>query len=267
MTLSLVQERRTGSFPLLHDGLCCHLDFQSSESPRTPREQVSGARPTSFDATNIRDQWGAAALSLDGATGELQYPDRPTLRSPSTAFTLYGRVKFASLTPGGAVFGKDIGATWYSWGIEIDASFCVCYLWNGTGQSAGAAVPGGGAMLDQWISLFCRWTTGTAVWVEAYYDGGRVAMTRSTGGTVSGTLAYDARDLLVGTTTGGSHTAMDISQMATWNRKISDAEMFLLVTDPGVLRRRTNLSLAPLVAAPADISHQPLRLSRKASSQ
>jgi hypothetical protein len=262
MTLTLHQEPRTGPFPLLHDGLCLFLPFETTDSPATPREQITGARPANGTTSRARDKWGNGIARFNGTTEHLKYNDGPGMRQPSMALTAYCRVYFASLPGSGAPpVGKDVNAgAGYSYGLEAAAATTSALIWTSASNNTVApACP-----TSSWVSIFARWISGAPLSVEGYYDGGRIAIAKTTAGSFTGPLAYDAGQLLLGTSTGGTHLAMDLACFAVWNRRITDAEMFLLVSDPEVLFRRTNLSLAPLAAVPADVSYQPIQPLRRA---
>lgn len=253
-TLSQTPDPRWGRFPLLHDGLVAYWPFTNRANPGFPRETVSGQRPTSAVTTMIRDQWGQQAISFNGSTSELVYADSPMLQSPSDAITIYARVRFASLPSNAGGFSAAIIDKGYttdiSWGYEVSDLFALPYInVTGTVENTGGDVPAGGAMLNRWVSLFGRWASGRPLEVEGYYDGGGVAVPYSAGANISGTIVYSANPLYIGRTPGGTRSAMDCSQLAVWDRRLSGAELQLLATDPQVLFRSTMLSPGQLIPA------------------
>lgn len=237
--LTIEHSRRTGPFPMLRDGLVVALPFAADRHPASPRELVSGARPNTFAATSFKDEFGNPALRWNGTSDQVKYDDGPGMRSPSTQITVYCRIRLPS-TPvaGSPPFGKLWGANvWYSYGLEIDQTQTNFYLQTGANVACGDVVP----PLNKWVSIFGRWRSGGNIYLEGYLDGGQLVMDNQTAA-VTGTLAYDAGQLYLGTTPAGTRLAMDMAAFAVWNRFLSEGEMFLLVTDPQVLFRRTLLT-------------------------
>lgn len=231
--------------PWAWDGLCFAVPFNDSTRD-SAREIVANVAPSEWVGTPgwAKDNRGnvAAALGTDTYMG---YPEDPRHNRPSTALTVYIRLRrtaATAITPAicGKVYSPTNDAPWTTWSLnasDTDAS-----------KFAGSITVGGlNYWIDStsqtytsdtatWLSIFLRWASGTAPAIQVMGERGQVYQTLDLGSTVTGSLSYPGtpQPLRLNTSSGpasGTYQA-HWSQMLVWSRRLTDTEVQALVSDP-----------------------------------
>lgn len=224
------------------DGLCFAVPFNDSTRD-SARDLVANAAPSLVGGTLgwARDDRGSPAASLD-TSSYLEYPDNPLHTRPSTALTVYARIRrIGTSDHWGGVFGKrnsDL-APFLSWGIYQAGSGAY------TEAVAGHINVSGTTYLfwenpytlptTLWASAFIRWSSGTTPQIDVLGERGNVLGTAlHPSGAATGAIAYVAGQpmRINATEVTTDNFGAEYSQLMAWSRRLTDTEVQALVADP-----------------------------------
>jgi hypothetical protein len=219
-------------------GLCFGVPF-ADPSQGSARDLVANAAPDTVSGLAwTRDNRGNTAAVLD-ATSYVGYPDNPAHNRPSTAITVYVRLRHHGT--GADVFGGVVakrystGSPWTSWSIfnqdGLDGSMAGSLTVSGTLQpwDSNYVLP-----TTSYVSVFLRWRTGDAPSLSILGERGQSLAEGVFGGTLSGSLSYTAGEPIRvnATDATGDNFDADYSQVMVWDRRLTDVEVQALVADP-----------------------------------
>jgi hypothetical protein len=176
----------------------------------------------------------AGARNFDGTSSDyLAVNDSASLRSPSTAITAAAWVRLASpvvqYTP---VFQKKFSTAAWSYMIRSEVWTSNPYRtltgWLRTSSSVGTAASPG-LVLGTWYFAVLRWTSGAKITLDIYNtDGSSFSHSESTSA-VTGSIAYDSGQFVVGGI-GDTHTWNgDIANVFIDDTSLSDADVQTLL--------------------------------------
>lgn len=227
--------------PWAWDGLCFAVPFNAATQD-SARDIVTNAAPSLVSGLSwTRDNRGNTAASFT-TTSYMNYADNPQNNQPTTAITVYVRIRrSAAADLSGGIFGKVYGTSdpFLSWALydNDDTPGAIQGHLN---------IPEMGAYLnirdpyvvptDQWVSVFLRWVTGIGARIDLLGERGEtLSVTDRWGLPFTGSIAYSGTGQPIGINRSDSATqnaAMDYSQAMLWSRRLTDTELQAIVSDP-----------------------------------
>lgn len=227
--------------PWVWDGLCFAVPF-NDPTRDSARDIVANAAPSQVVGMGwSRDNRGnPAALITNAADNYVKYPYNPQHTRPSTALTMYARVRRnGTFDIGGGVLCKryDIAAPYQSWGIYgSDSTTNALSAQIVTTTSVGLDYLDNTYVLDTttWYSVFFRWATGTAPRFDVLGERGQTLSNTILGATVGGTIKYVAGEPIhVNSSEAETQNGnFAYSQCMVWSRRLTDTEIQAIVSDP-----------------------------------
>lgn len=227
--------------PWAWDGLCFAVPFNDS-SQQSARDLVANAAPSEWSGspTWTADNRGNTALLLD-STSYIGYADNPIHNKPSTALTVYVRLRRAgSPTPpkgiAGKVYAPPFTDPWTTWGIQSTDTDTVKLATSITVGGVNNYFENTSYSTDTttWLSVFTRWRSGSTLTQDVLGEHGQLYSTVSSG-TITGTLSYPGTSYPLRINAlddpAGNHYAA-YSQVLVWSRRLTDTEVQALVSDP-----------------------------------
>lgn len=231
---------QSSRLPWAWDGLCFGVPFNDATQD-SARDLVANARPTVVP--NLiweKDNRGNPAAILHN-NAYFEYPYNPQHNKPSTALTVYARVRRIGygVGVGSALFAKRISTStpFVTWNIQqsegipealegcisINPDTLVFYRCDSYSLDT-----------SSWVSVFNRWTSGTAPQIDVLSERGTVLGTGVYGSAVSGTLAYATGEPIRINASEVTTNNWDgsYSQAMVWSRRLTDTELQALVADP-----------------------------------
>jgi hypothetical protein len=233
--------------PWAWDGLCFAAPFNDATQD-SARDLVTNAAPSEWYTSVAPPSWtkdnrGNVAIKLPYGT-YLGYADNPMHKSPTTALTAYVRFRrIAGNPPGWGFFAKvhtPAVDPYDTWGIQYTSA-------DATKLSSLIAVNGvyrywenADYIVDTatWLSVFLRWTSGTAPVQEILSERGQILSSSPLDTALTGTLAYSTgRPIRINATDdpppgAGETVSGDYSQAMLWSRRLTDTELQAIVADP-----------------------------------
>lgn len=226
--------------PWTWDGLCFGVPFHQADRAGM-RDIVTGTAPSTVtEALWTIDNRGNPVLrfSEPGTSPHLEWSADPFFKRPTTALTAYVRMRRLGTPDGdGAAFSMpyDFADPWETWCIGAPVAD-VTKLYGEIGIGTTQYIVGNTAVIPttQQVSVFLRWTSGTAPQLNVYGERGDTISAITGGVTGTGSLNYMAGQNL----SLNCHEADTAnyygyySQAMVWNRKLTDTEIVALVQDP-----------------------------------
>lgn len=235
-----VVRRQASRLPWAWDGLCFAVPLNDSTRDAA-RDLAWGAAPTTVSGLVWRrDNRGNVAAYLD-SNAYMFYPDNPAHTQPSTAVTIYVRLRRVGAAdfPGGGVLVKvhtEFSAPQVSWGIYNSDSFDNCmmghltlggtpYYWENGSYPFPTTV---------WVSAVLRWQTGAEPRIDILGERGESLASYGYGSALSGAISYVSGQPLRfnSTDSPGVNFNAEYSQALVWSRRLTDTELQALVADP-----------------------------------
>jgi hypothetical protein len=228
--------------PWAWDGLVFGVPFNDSTRD-SARDLVAQAAPSDVSGlTWEKDDRGNVAAYMSGGAGgsggHVSYPDNPAHNRPSTAITVYVRVRRKTTADaGGGFLTKRYAATdpFLSWGLMTDGT-------NATALGAHITVNSTAHFWDStyvlattlWASGVLRWRTGEAPRLDVFGDRGELLASLAHNQVVSGTITYATGMPITFNATENDLVNSDAvyTQGMVWSRKLSDVELQALFADP-----------------------------------
>lgn len=249
------------------DGLCFAVPFNETDVNGS-RDIVNNQAPSVFTGVTWgRDNRGNTDAIL-GTGAYIEYPDHPRHDLPSTALTVYARVKRIGAGDGwGAVVSNvydPAASPWTSWIITDDVSatgaLTASVYFNG--GSPGLGTIGNTATIGtaEYVSVFLRWAgqtgAGYNITLDVLGERGN-SLSSIVGDGNEGPIGYAAnRGIRINANEGSPPATMNgrYSQVLMWKRRLTAVEMTSLVADPfgWYSPRRESVALAgpyPVIAA------------------
>lgn len=233
--------------PWAWDGLCFAAPFNDATRD-SARDLVNNAAPSEWYTSVTPPSWtkddrGNPAIKLPYGT-YLGYPDNPRHNAPTTAMTAYVRFRRRSDNPPAWGFFAKVHtptvSPYVTWGISYDGidqtKLGALISVSGTYQSWENLT----YTVDTttWLSVFLRWSSGTAPVLEILSERGQILSSALLGSTLTGTLDYGANQPIRINATdapppgSGETSSGDYSQAMLWSRRLTDTELQALVADP-----------------------------------
>lgn len=222
--------------PWAWDGLCLAIPF-NDPTRDAARDAVWGAAPSeSVGLVWTRDPRGNPSLNL-GTSSYIRFPDNPAHNKPSTAITVYVRVRNAGAPEAqSAIISKRFGDgyPYISWGIVSQ---------DIAGQLRGHIAVGAGVyywdtaynlLSTEYSNIFLRWQSGGEMTLDVIGDRGNILLTSQSGIFPTGGIPYAVGEPLSinSTEVVTNNSNNDYSQCMLWARRLSDTEIRALVADP-----------------------------------
>lgn len=232
--------------PWAWDGLCFAVPFNDATRD-SARDLVNNAAPSEWSGSPTfgKDDRGNTA-AVASTTAYFGYDNNPAHNRPTTAMTAYVRLRRSStaVTAAAGIFAKvhnqldappydvwqiatgDTDPARFSSQISIGGTI---YFWQDGGFTSDTTT---------WISIFLRWATGSTPIQNVIGERGQPLSTASYGSNVSGSLTYNTSDpaqpirINTNDTPTTDMYAASYSQAMLWSRRLTDAEIQTLVSDP-----------------------------------
>lgn len=257
--------------PWAWDGLCFGVPLTDANRD-SARDIVANAAPSEWVGSPgwTTDNRGNVAANL-GFSTYMGWPNNPQHNQPSTAMTLHLRLRRTAVIPAprgicGKVYSQGVDP-FVTWGLNTSDNnphqFAGSITVNGALTFIDSATQTYTSDTSTWLSIFLRWRSGIAPFIQIVGENGQFYQTISNGVTVAGTLSYPSASLPIRFNTaddpnsGGTYSAA-WSQMLLWSRMLSDSEVQALVSDPygWYSPRRETIGLSspyPLVAGAGEM--------------
>jgi hypothetical protein len=224
--------------PWVWDGLCFAVPF-NDPTQDSARDMVANAAPTAVAGLAwARDNRGNPAAAL-GNTSYLEYPNNPVHNRPSTAITMYARLRYhgtgADAESGLLAKRYSSSGPWVSWAIINAVDF--------DGAISGALTVGGTPYFWQssfilptssYVTAVLRWQSGTNPTLRVLGERGQLLTSNTATDTLTGSLSYAANQP-IRINANESETVnfnADYSQVLVWDRVLTNTELQALVSDP-----------------------------------
>jgi hypothetical protein len=231
--------------PWAWDGLCFAVPIHESSVDglrdvvnNVLPSLITGVAPTRDGRGNLAMDWAAVNQN------RIEYPSHPEHSSPSTAITVYVRMKAKNVATASGPPGDLIEYTWSSntdpwrsWGMLTPTTdITKTQGWITTGGAGGYTFlgPCGPMPTTEYSSMFLRWRSGEAPRLDILGERGNTLFTFIHSSTLTGNISYAAGGRIfinAGVTTFNQIDGI-YSQAMVWSRRLSDVEMTALVADP-----------------------------------
>lgn len=229
--------------PWAWDGLCFAVPF-NDPTRDSARDLVYNIPPQTVHGTLrwVRDNRGNPAAYLDSSSF-LDYPDTPAHNRPSTEVTAYVRFRRVGISSAGSsggiflkVFDQNTAQPEISWYIQqsdagtntLEGSLGVNDTQNPFGYDPSFVLD-----TTTWVSVFIRWRSSEAPQLDILGEHGQW-LGGDVGPALTGTIPYvEGQPIRINA--GPQATLLyncAYSQCMLWSRRLTDAEVQALVTDP-----------------------------------
>lgn len=238
-----VVRRASSRLPWVWDGLCFGVPFNEATRD-SARDLVTGAAPSEWVGTPAWtvDHRGNVGLRLDSSS-YIGYANNPTHNRPSTALTVYVRMRRAATppTPPLGIFAKVAAEPdtfpWSTWNIQTFDADATRLAWHLYIAGATTYIENNAYTTDTstWISVFLRWESGAIVWQDILGERGQLLARATSDTPLTGSLTYSGTPYPIRINARDNPTSeydAVYSQAMVWSRRLTDVELQALVADP-----------------------------------